>query len=485
MKHLLRICLPAVALALPLAARAQNELSNFSATGRGGVINTFAQDYQALGINPANLGRAGQAKVAFSFLEVGAGLASQTLNRSIINKITYNSGDGLTAAGKAELRQGLTGADVLNVNFDVSTLALAVSLPNGLGSIAFSNRQRVAGHLGFNSNAADVIVNGREAQSLQEYYRYTPASGSGPTATAASITSTGKTPPNVGTFLDGTQVQVAWTSEYNLGYGVQVLDNEGFKLSVGLGYRYIQGIGIVDIKAESGELTGFGALSPLFKINYGTVQSSSNFNYQSGGGLNPVGRGNGFDLGLAAEIGKAVRVGASLTDLGSMTWDGNVLTAKNQSLQQVNATGLSTYNVFKEISNQFSTTDASLFKYEPAKERKADLPAKLRLGGGIRLSELFEAGLDVTLPLNKVAGNLTAPFVGLGLDYKPVRWLRLSSGFTGGAGYGKSLPLGLTFVTSIWESGISTRDVVGLLSDKSPYNSVALGFLRFKIGGQK
>ena len=102
----------------------------------------------------------------------------------------------------------------------------------------------------------------------------------------------------------------------------------------------------------------------------------------------------------------------------------------------------------------------------------------------MRLSEFFEAGLDVTLPLNDVAGNLTAPFVGAGLDYKPLRWLRLSSGLTGGAGYGLSVPLGLTIVTSIYEGGISTRDVVGLVASENPYLSVAAGFLRFRLGGK-
>ena len=61
--HLLPL---AAALVLSAAAHAQNELSNFTATGRGGVINTFAQDYQAIGINPANLGRPGEATVAFT-----------------------------------------------------------------------------------------------------------------------------------------------------------------------------------------------------------------------------------------------------------------------------------------------------------------------------------------------------------------------------------------------------------------------------------
>ena len=75
--------------------------------------------------------------------------------------------------------------------------------------------------------------------------------------------------------------------------------------------------------------------------------------------------------------------------------------------------------------------------------------------------------------------------MGVGADYRPISWLKLSSGFTTGAGYGKSLPLGLTFVTPVWEAGISTRDVIGLFDESSPYSSVAFGLLRFKIGGSE
>ena len=55
---------------------------------------------------------------------------------------------------------------------------------------------------------------------------------------------------------------------------------------------------------------------------------------------------------------------------------------------------------------------------------------------------------------------------------------------SGGAGYGTSLPLGFTVVSPVWEAGISTRDITGYFNEKSPYYSVALGFLRFKIGGK-
>ena len=198
-----------------------------------------------------------------------------------------------------------------------------------------------------------------------------------------------------------------------------------------------------------------------------------------------MGHGNGFDAGVSAEIGKIFRLGASVTDMGSMTWTANVLEASDQKLQQTASTGVTTYDVLTEISKQFDTDKQNLFTYTTAKERTAALPAKLRLGGGIRISKFFEAGLDLTAPLNKVAGNLTTTFVGLGVDYKPLSWLKLSSGFTSGAGYGKSLPLGLTFVSPVWEAGISTRDVTGLLSEDSPYSSVAFGVLRFKIGGSE
>ncbi len=467
----------AAGLALPLAARAQNELSNFSATGRGGVVNTFASDYQAIGINPANLGRVLNFRVAFTVGEVGAGINSQSLTRTTFNHLLRNGSQRIGLAEKATLVDQLTGDNVLNLNVDTNLLGLAITLPSGLGGIAFSSRQRVASHLALNRNIADIIVNGQNADVIRQYYPVLNTSGN-PTPTNPNA-------PFISTVLDGTSIQAAVTNEFNVAYGVEVIDKTGFHLSVGAGYRYIQGIGIADIRASGGTLTAYTSLSPMFNVNYGALASSSNFNLEQGTGLHPVGYGHGFDLGLAAEVGKIVRLGASATDLGSMTWTGNVLGVSDQKLQQVASTGVQTYDVLGEIARQFDVSNRNLFTYETARERTAALPAKLRLGGGVRISKLFETGLDVTLPLNKVAGNLTAPFVGLGLDVRPLSWLKLSSGFSGGAGYGKSLPLGLTFITPLWEGGLSTRDVVGLFSESSPYSSVAFGVLRFKLGGSE
>ncbi|MGI4863191.1 MAG: DUF5723 family protein [Janthinobacterium lividum] len=472
MKHLSALLPAALLLATP--ALAQNELSNFSATGRGGVVNTFAVDYQVLGINPANLGREGGARVAFTIGEVGAGIGSQSLTNTQFKNLLFHSNQTLSATERTELVNNLTSDNTLNFNVDVTAFGLSVKLPAGLGGLAFSAHQRLNGHVALNRNTADIIVNGQQAALVQAYYD------------AAGNPRSGTTPPLLSAALEGTALQMAVTNEFNVAYGVQVFSVPGVvKLTAGVGYRYIQGYGVADARIGGGNLTAYSALSPVFNLQYSTsLQNNASFNYESGNKASPVGHGNGFDVGLAAEIGKIVRVGASVTDLGSMTWSGNLLTVNDQNLRFPQYSGVQDYDVIKGLVDQFASDQKSLFTYQPSREYKAALPTKLRLGGGIRISEYFEAGLDVTVPLNKVAGNLPKTFVGAGLDYKPVRWLRLSSGVSGGAGYRTSLPVGLTFVTSWWEAGFSTRDVTGYFSENNPYVSAAAGVLRFKIGGK-
>ncbi|SNC75000.1 hypothetical protein SAMN06265337_2654 [Hymenobacter gelipurpurascens] len=451
-----------VALALPTALHAQNELSNFTATGRGGVATTFATDYQAIGINPANLGRVGGAKFAFTIGEVGAGAGSQSLTRQQLRKFIYNTNDPLSAPDRQELARAFASDNALNMNADATTFGLAVQLPV-IGGIAISNRIRSAGHVGLNQNAADLLFLGRDAPV------YTSAA-------AGNI-------PLVSEALAGTEMQFSALNEFNLAWGTRLIDLPLFQLSAGAGYRYIQGVGIVDIRVQPGNLQAYSAMSPVFDINYGSLTTDPSFNLKTGNGLKPVGKGNGFDLGLAAEVGKALRLGVSVTDIGHMEWEGNLVTGNDQPLKRLNSSGVGTYNFIKEATQIFAAGTDSLFQYQAGQTRRANLATKLRAGVGLRISEYFEAGLDVTMPLNEVAGNLPNTFIGAGLDYKPVHWLRLSSGLTGGAGYGLSVPLGFTFTTSFYEAGVSTRDVVGLVASKNPYLSVAAGFLRFKIGG--
>lgn len=466
MKRLLPgLALGALALA-PLRLHAQNELSNFGSTGRGGVANTFVSDYQAIGINPANLARIGSPKVSVGVLQFGLGIGSQSLTREQMLRFVKRVDDRLTTAEKQELARSFTSDNALNLNADALTFGASASIL-GLGTLAISNQQRVVTHMGLNKNMAEILFLGKNAPIYQQY-------------------TSGTTIPLVSTALQGTRLQMSWLNEFNVAFGRRILDNDLFQLSAGVGYRYIEGVGVVDIRAEDGKLSAFGAVSPLFDIDYGQVVNNPQFNYKNGGsGLRPVGTGNGWDVGAAVEVGKSLRVGVSVTDIGSMTWKGNLLTANDQKLKQLSSDGIDSYNLFKEVAQLVTAGTDSLFQYQPSASRTETLPTKLRAGAGLRISEYFEVGVDATVPLNEAAGSLPKPFVGAGVDYKPIRWLRLSSGLSGGAGYGLSVPLGATLAFKHYEAGLSTRDLVGLFTSEHPYVSVAAGFLRFKFGEQR
>jgi len=458
------LLLAALGLVSPTLVYAQNELGNFSATGRGGVINTFATDYQAVGVNPANLGRTGGSRVAFTIGEFGVGASSQSLTRDQLKNFLYHRDDRLSLADKQALARSFTSKNALNVNAGATAFGLSVKLPV-IGGIAVSSRQRVVGHAALNRNAAELLFLGSDAPI---YANYNPNSGQ---------------VPLISEVLDGSEVQASFLNEYNIAWGKQLISLPLFQLSAGVGYRYVQGYGVLDIRIKPGDLRAYSSLSPVFNIDYSSVIAGNpNFNAQVNGGLEKTGKGHGFDLGLAAEVGKMIRLGVSVTDIGHMTWEGNLITANDQKLKRLNSAGVGTYNFFKEASEIFASGTDSLFQYQASQSRQANLPTKLRLGAGLRISEFLETGLDVTLPLNQVAGNIISPYVGVGVDYKPVRWIRLSSGVSGGAGYKVGIPLGITFVSSVYEAGISTRDVPGLITSKNPYLSVAAGFLRFRFG---
>lgn len=163
-----------------------------------------------------------------------------------------------------------------------------------------------------------------------------------------------------------------------------------------------------------------------------------------------------------------------------MKWKNNLLQAEDQPLQAISSEGIETYNIFGESADIVGSD--GLLTYQSGGERTVSLPTRLRFGAGYMASDKLEIGADFSLPFNKVAANLPAPFVGLGVGYKPAKVVHLNTGISAGAGYGLNIPLGVVFDLGVYELGFGTRSVNGWFSEKNPYSSVAFGMLRFKIG---
>jgi hypothetical protein len=462
MKKLLMLA--AVFFSIQAAALAQTELNSFSVTGRGGVMNTFVHDYQAIGVNPGNLGRS-TSIVAFSIGEGGVRASSQALTRTTLQHfVNYAATEELTMEARRNLAKAFTNDNVLNLGADINTFALSVNLPK-IGGFAFSNRQRALGHVAFNKNLAEMIFLGQDAPIFEEY-------GPGSTVFISKV-------------FEGTEVKASWVNEWNMSYGRKIIDLPLINIYGGAGYRYIQGMALYEFSSKAGKVKAYSASSPILDINYEKFINDPQFSHKAADGLlSPVGRGHGFDVGFSAEIVKIVKLGVSVTDIGKMSWTENLLKAHDKGFKLPTEEEAEKYDYNDPVAIARTIIDSALV-FSPVNELTTDLPTRLRAGIGIKLGSRVEAGIDYVRALNNAPGNISEDFIGFGIDVKPLSFIRLSTGVSTGAGDKINLPVGFAIVAPFYEFGISTRDITAPFTENNPGASVAMGFLRFKIGKPK
>ncbi|GAB3828413.1 hypothetical protein GCM10028895_41930 [Pontibacter rugosus] len=454
----------AAALVAMETAQAQSELSNASTTGRGGVQNTFVRDYQAIGVNPANLGF-GAPTVSFTFLEGGLNVSSQAFTRTIIKDFSKIE-DERTLAMEDRLRyaKAFTSDNVLNAGVDMNTFAIAVYLPK-VGGFGFSNRQRILGHAGFNKNFSELLFLGQEAPVVQQ------------TNEDERV--------YVHELFDGTELKASWVNEWNLSYGRKLVSLPAVAIYAGVGYRYLQGLALYELSAKDGEVKAYSASSPVLDFDYERYLDDPQFRYGGANNqLSPVGKGHGYDVGLSAEIAKTVKVSLSVTDMGSMRWSKNLLQGQDKGFYLSDIISAEEYD-FEDVADVAQQIIDTALAFTPVNELKTDLPTRFRAGVGAKLGNKVEVGVDYVHALNNAPGNLSQDFFGLGVDVMPTSFFRFSTGVSTGAGEKLNLPIGIAFIAQSYEFGISTRDITAPLTENNPGASFAFAFLRFKIGNQE
>jgi hypothetical protein len=239
----------------------------------------------------------------------------------------------------------------------------------------------------------------------------------------------------------------------------------------------------MDIESKDGNFSAYSALSPAFDINYGAAALSNPSTVTQSGNLpNSVGKGMGYDFGVSVEINEKLKIGASITDIGSITWDGNVYKADDDTLFSLKTAGFNSYNLFNEADNFVG--DNGIFNWSGVTSVKTNLPTKMRLGASYELIEdKLNMGVDIVSPMNQVSGNFEKMLIAYGVDFKILKWATISTGFYSGGNYGFNIPVGLTVNTpsGSWEAGIASRDAVTFFTNNNPTLSLAFGFLRFRM----
>lgn len=478
----------------------QGEGSVFSSTGRG-VSTTFATDYQALGINPANLGWSKEFKgktVALGFFETGISASSKLFNNNAVKDIRsfpLNIGvDGSKNYNEfRELSSDLQ--DGFNMNIDSRLIGVALTTKL-LGGFAFSVTERYSMNLGLSKDFADIVTYGFAAPYFDSLVVQNGSTVSKVENTPTNYDSlrtdpnnkiqfgTTSNPKSISELLNGTKLKVSWIREFNFGYGRQIIKNDKFGIYGGIGIKYLSGMALFDLESSPSNLAAFMSYSPSFKGAAGLFSTSS-FKLQL---PKAAGKGYGVDLGVNIKAFKRLKIGFAVNDIGSITWTENTFNAITDSalanfkiggLTQLASSGTSGTSSFDSILTSLVDIKNGNF------ERKVSLPSNMRLGASIQLGKILEFGAEMIAPLNTSPGNFKSALYSAGADFK-LGPIKVSGGVVMQNDELLRIPVGITLapIGGRYEMGISTRDINSIINFKeveNPMLSAAFGFLRFRL----
>lgn len=478
---------------LSSTAHAQQEYSVFTATGRAGVATTLATDYQAIGINPANLGlppKYEDKRVTFGVLEVGVSAYTKTLQKQEFRDAILSYGDEtFTYDQKVEAAREFSTTPFL-ANVDIGILGGSYQFEDGGGGIGFAVRERAQFYSVLSDQAANLLFQGYnylyfDKLELQDGSVIDNAANLTPEQRALIVRGFTVGPGKaISELFNGSRINFNWTREYNLSYGRQVFGGEGAKLYGGIGVKYVQSFAVLNIEVADNQLVeAYAASSPGLGIDYGQAMED-NPSRSDASGMKPVGTGFGLDFGLNATFmeNDRLKIGFSVTNIGSINYDVNLYTVTDDLIDSTDLAGFNSYNIPYEIAQLEG--DDGVIEYKGLAEKKQRMPTVVRLGGSYAFSEKVEVGADVVIPTNEEPGSFNDPIYSVGADYYVIPAIRLSSGFSVGGNYEKvNVPIGVTFIAGkgTYEVGIASRDAVSFFVENGPSLSVALGFFRFRF----
>lgn len=476
-----------------ITASAQNEYIAYPATGKG-VSSTFVTDYHCLGINPANLGwqqyddkQVTMGSSEFGFSIYSESLAKQDLRDNIWGVIRSGSLDTLTYDQKINAVNGF--ASDFAFNWDYNMFGAAFQNPK-FGGIAFSIRSRATWNSSFSQEFSDMLFQGQfsnyfdtlqyntgsDTVNIANYQNMRPDSSSNVLGGTASV------PLYLSDLIGDSYLRLSLNREYHVGYGRRLLNIDSvFSLYGGIGVKFIQGIAMMDLSNEDGVLQMYSAFSPGFQIDYAAGLNSlpsqaQNFWRSS------VGQGWGLDFGANVTLFNKLHLAASVTNIGSMTYTGNVFEAVDTLIVSYSQDGLDDMNIANSVPEMLE--ESGIFTLRGLEEKKVSLPGTLRFGASMELGKFVHVGAELVAPFNNVPGSINGFAYGIGGDVKLAQGkIIIMAGLTGGGGYDTQLPLGINFCLGggAYEVGIASRDAVTFFSQNKPTISAAFGFARVRF----
>jgi hypothetical protein len=378
----------------------------------------------------------------------------------------------------------------LGANLDATLFGISYQTDSA-GGFAFTISDHAAWFSEFNKNTAEIMFEGFNAP----YFEWlaldlnddgiaddTIPNGNNVTDAQRDQVVSGGTynGSKASKLTDGTTYDFLWYRSYGLNWGSRIAHGATVDWFVGLGVKYVQGFGMIDIHNDGGDFTAQSSLSPGFKIDYGE-NAKKNPSNRTGDKMEPVGKGIGVDVGVSAVVLEKWKISLAYIDIGSIKWDGNVYVAEDSTVSQLDEDGFDNYNFFDQADNFAS--DRGIYEWNGISEVKTKVPGTIRTGVGYVASEKTELGLETVLPMTDEAGAMRKVAVNMGGSYRPAEWISLNLGLGIGGNYPTRMPFGITLGTKdgTWEAGFAQRDILSLFGSGDPTLGMCVGVLRFRV----
>ncbi len=449
----------------PYIGWAQSQYALPEGLVKSGALTAMANDWEAIGINPANLGWDNNDKISFSLINFGVGLQSGGLSTHDIKTILNKNDTNQPTAAKEMLASGHGPSLFADMNW----FAFSIKIDK-IGTFAINLCDKAVGNFTLSPSGASLITQkGYIGDSVAlhkligtslELYQYREFN-----------LAFGRELFEIG----GQNSEADYYESYNVRYSgymgdkvdtepkTPVSDSNAIKIYGGIGLKYIWGEsyfnGDVDaygINAEYAVPDNFPAFSPLANTN--------------------PGHGLAADLGVSATY-KKWTFGISATDLGSITWHQSAFTVADTTIFGLNS--------IQKTINKLDSNKVVDFKKNTNVTMM--LPSKLRLGAAYQLSRQVAFSSDLIFPLNAATSNLAGPYFALGTQVGIWKILILNAGIATTTYYGTSVPFGISLCAGhAVQMYFGTTDILTYLGKTTNGNvSAAYGMIRVNIRGKK
>ncbi|MCC6865154.1 MAG: hypothetical protein IT280_03235 [Ignavibacteria bacterium] len=239
-----------------------------------------------------------------------------------------------------------------------------------------------------------------------------------------------------------------WIRKYSIGYAKQWNFKKGGikSFSAGISGSLVHGFGNVTTYESKLDISTWGIQNINGTNHVDSIKGKQDFHTQSaltdyfkdyndGAETHfsmfprPAGVGYSIDFGLSLEISNEWKIAASVTDLGKISWDYNTITnddTNHFAYYNFYVTGTDpTYNQMVNDLGGYETQDTNT-------TFSTDMPTKYRAGIMFKPSNKFLAELNWVKGTNNLPGNSSDNIFSLGLEYYPISYLPLRTGFSAG-----------------------------------------------------